>query len=70
MGSGLRRRLLNLLTALSLLLCVAVCVLWVRSYAVADQIVIRLSVATERTIVVAASCLHLTPSHSEPCSLS
>jgi hypothetical protein len=26
------RRLLNLLTALSLLLCVAVCVLWVRSY--------------------------------------
>ena len=30
-----RRRLLNLLTALSLLLCVAVCVLWVRSYWVA-----------------------------------
>ena len=28
----MRRRLLNLLTALSLLLCVAVCVLWVRSY--------------------------------------
>ena len=27
------RRLLNLLTGLSLLLCVAVCVLWVRSYA-------------------------------------
>jgi hypothetical protein len=27
-----RRRLLNLLTVLSLLLCVAVCVLWVRSY--------------------------------------
>jgi len=26
------RRLLNLLTALSLLLCVAACVLWVRSY--------------------------------------
>ena len=26
------RRLLNLLTLLSLLLCVAVCVLWVRSY--------------------------------------
>jgi hypothetical protein len=26
------RRLLNLLTALSLLLCVAICVLWVRSY--------------------------------------
>src|SRR6476660_1530714 len=26
------RRLLNLLTAVSLLLCVAVCVLWVRSY--------------------------------------
>jgi hypothetical protein len=30
------RRLLNLLTALSLLLCVAVCVLWVRSYWVTD----------------------------------
>ena len=28
----MRRRLLNLLTALSLLLCVAVCVLWARSY--------------------------------------
>ena len=28
----MKRRLLNLLTALSLLLCVAVCVLWVRSY--------------------------------------
>jgi hypothetical protein len=27
-----RRRLLNFLTALSLLLCVAVCVLWVQSY--------------------------------------
>jgi hypothetical protein len=27
-----RRRLPNLLTAVSLLLCVAVCVLWVRSY--------------------------------------
>jgi 4-amino-4-deoxy-L-arabinose transferase-like glycosyltransferase len=33
---AVRRRLLNLLTALSLLLCVAVCVLWVRSYRVAD----------------------------------
>jgi hypothetical protein len=31
------RRLLNLLTAVSLLLCVAVCVLWVRSYWVRDQ---------------------------------
>ena len=28
----MRRRLLNLLTAISVLLCVAVCVLWVRSY--------------------------------------
>ena len=28
----MRRRLLNLLTALSLLLCAAVCALWVRSY--------------------------------------
>ena len=31
------RRLLNLLTALSLLLCVAVMVLWVRSHSVNDQ---------------------------------
>ena len=28
----MKRRLLNLLTALSLLMCAAVCVLWVRSY--------------------------------------
>ena len=28
----MKRRLLNLLTALSLLLCIAVCMLWVRSY--------------------------------------
>src|SRR3982750_1591825 len=33
-----RRRLLNLLTALSLLLCVAVCVLWVRSYLVSEYV--------------------------------
>jgi hypothetical protein len=33
-----RRRLLNLLTALSLLLCLAVCVLWVRSYFIEDNI--------------------------------
>jgi len=33
----MRRRLLNLLTALSLLLCVAVCVLWVRSYWIGDR---------------------------------
>jgi hypothetical protein len=33
-----RRRLLHLLTALSLLLCVAVCVLWVRSYRVGDSL--------------------------------
>ena len=32
----MRRRLLNLLTVLSLLLCVAVGILWVRSYRVAD----------------------------------
>jgi hypothetical protein len=31
-------RLLNLLTALSLLLCVAVCALWVRSYFVQDML--------------------------------
>src|SRR5688572_17688239 len=32
----MKRRLLNLLTALSLLLCVAVVVLWVRSFDVQD----------------------------------
>src|SRR5689334_7696270 len=32
----MRRRLLNLLTAGSLLMCVAVCALWVRSYVVGD----------------------------------
>jgi len=31
-GISMRRRLLNVLTALSLLLCVAVCVLWLWSY--------------------------------------
>jgi hypothetical protein len=35
-----KRRLLNLLTALSLLLCVAVCVLWVRSYYRADEMLV------------------------------
>jgi hypothetical protein len=34
---SMTRRVLNLLTALSLLLCVAACVLWVRSYWVADH---------------------------------
>ena len=36
----MRRRLLNLLTVGSLLLCVAVCVLWVRSYRVTDVLVV------------------------------
>jgi hypothetical protein len=34
----LRRRLLNLLTALSLVLCVAAAVLWVRSHSVSDSV--------------------------------
>jgi hypothetical protein len=34
----MKRRLLNLLTAGSLLLCVAVCVLWVRSYWVSEDL--------------------------------
>jgi hypothetical protein len=34
---GMNRRLLNLLTAMSLLLCLAVVVLWVRSYWVLDE---------------------------------
>jgi hypothetical protein len=36
-----RRRLLNFLTALSLLLCVAACVLWARSLFVGDYFVLR-----------------------------
>jgi len=35
----MRRKLFNLAAALSLLLCVAVCVLWARSYGLTDQIV-------------------------------
>src|SRR3954454_17288313 len=34
----MKPRLLNLLTALSLLLCVAWCALWARSYLVADYV--------------------------------
>ena len=37
----MRHRLLNLLTALSLVLCVAVCVLWGRSYCTADVAELR-----------------------------
>jgi hypothetical protein len=40
------RRLLNLVTALSLLLCVAVCVLWLRSHRVTDVV----ALATADTI--------------------
>ena len=35
----MRRKLFNLAAALSLLLCVAVCVLWARGYGLTDQIV-------------------------------
>jgi hypothetical protein len=35
---AVRRRLLNLLTVLSLLLCVAAAALWVRSYVVYEQV--------------------------------
>jgi hypothetical protein len=41
------RRLLNLLTLLTLLLCVAVAALWVRSYYVGDWISGRTSVAEQ-----------------------
>src|SRR5678809_830960 len=34
----LKRRLLNLLTALSLMLCIATAALWVRSYFVSDRL--------------------------------
>src|SRR6185369_17978142 len=46
----MKRRLLNLLTALSLLLCVAVCGLWVRGYFVADAVSWR-RLSTEGTDV-------------------
>src|SRR5688500_16606841 len=39
--ASVKRRLLNLLTALSMLLCVAVCVLWVRSYSAYDLVHLR-----------------------------
>ena len=38
----MKRRLLNLLTALSLLICVAACVVWVRSYWVSDWATVKL----------------------------
>src|SRR5687767_9020536 len=37
----MRRRVLNILTAVSLLLCAAVCVLWVRSYWASTSLVRR-----------------------------
>jgi hypothetical protein len=37
----MKRRVLNLLTALSLLLCVAVVVLWVRSHSFKDGLQLR-----------------------------
>ena len=37
---AVRRRLLNLVTVLSLMLCVAVCVLWVRSYWLSDELLV------------------------------
>ena len=42
----MRRRLLNLLTVMSLLLCVAVAVLWVRSYGNEDQLMLDVPYAT------------------------
>jgi hypothetical protein len=48
----MKRRLVNLLTALSLLLCVAVCVLWVRSYRVVDELTYTSD--RSRTIVTTA----------------
>ena len=38
---SVRRRLFTLLSALSLLLCIAVCVLWVRSYRTVDMLHVR-----------------------------
>jgi hypothetical protein len=44
----MKRRLLNLLTVLSLLLCVAVCVLWVRSYWVFSEATYHIGRSFER----------------------
>src|SRR5687768_17444229 len=41
----MRRRLFNLLTMLSLVLCVAVCALWVRSYAVDEAVLLHQELA-------------------------
>ena len=48
----MRRRLLNVLTVVSLLLCAAVCVLWVRSVTVSDGLALR---APHGTLVWALS---------------
>src|SRR5207253_2204019 len=37
-GTQMRRRLFNIATALSLILCAAVCLLWIRSYWYTDRI--------------------------------
>jgi hypothetical protein len=49
----MRRRLLNLLTLLSLLLCVAVVALWARSYGRSD--LVRFDIGEGRTYVLAES---------------
>ena len=57
----MKRRLLNLLTALSLLLCVAAAVLWVRSYLVADILVSphgKVMVASEKGLIALIGFWH------------
>src|SRR3954452_2517318 len=51
--TGMRRRLVNLLTLLSLLLCVAVVALWARSYGRSD--LVRFDIGEGRTYVLAES---------------
>ena len=50
----MKRRVVNLVTALSLLLCVAVGVLWVRSHAVSDYIMLNRAVPD--SVMAAAWC--------------
>src|SRR4051794_15847047 len=55
-ANWMARRLLNLLTAGSLLLCVAVAVLWVRSYQVADYVMVSVGIDGSHVSVARGNC--------------
>ena len=48
---GMMRRLLNLASGLSLLLCISTVVLWVRSDVTVDRILVKQSAATRTELV-------------------